>query len=46
MVVWAEESGKSECRPVMGWIGIELKNNIISRESGQTSTLVFYYEIA
>ena len=21
--LWAEESGKSECHPVMGWIGIE-----------------------
>ena len=33
-----KERGESECRPVMGWIGVELEeSNITPRESGQTS---------
>ena len=34
--VW--ECGKSECRSVTEWIGIEPKGNIIPHESEQTST--------
>ena len=33
-----KEGGKSECCPVMGWIGTELdEGNMLPRESGQTS---------
>ena len=33
-----KERGESECRPVMGWIGIALEeSNMIPRESEQTS---------
>lgn len=35
--VRVEECGKSECRSVIERIGIELKDDIIPRESGQTS---------
>lgn len=41
LVMRVEECGKSECHPVMGWIGIEPQGNIIPRESGQTSTWSF-----
>ena len=37
----AKENGKSEGRPVMEWIGIESQNNIIPRESEQTSVWSF-----
>jgi hypothetical protein len=33
-----EDGRKSECRPVMGWIGVEQQGDIIPRESAQTST--------
>jgi hypothetical protein len=42
MEVRVEECGESEGRPVMGWIGVESKDNIIPRESGQTSTGSFF----
>jgi len=38
MEMWVEESRKSECRPVIGRIGIEPRGDIISCESTQTST--------
>jgi len=40
--VRVEESGESECRSVMGRIGVESKDNITPRESGQTSTGSFF----
>jgi len=36
-----EESGESERCPVIGQIGIASRDNIISRESGQTSVWSF-----
>ena len=33
--VW--DGGRSECHPVMGWIGVEPSGNITPRESGLTS---------
>jgi hypothetical protein len=36
-----KERGKSESLPVIGRIGIESKENIIPRESGQTSARSF-----
>jgi hypothetical protein len=43
----AEESGGSECRPVMGRIGVEeWSADIIPRESGQTSAWSFITRIA
>jgi RNA-directed DNA polymerase len=41
MELWVEESGKSECRPVMGRIGVAPEGNITPRESGQTSVRSF-----
>jgi hypothetical protein len=40
--VRVEECGKSECRPVMGRIGVEPRSDITPRESGQTSTGSFF----
>jgi hypothetical protein len=42
--VRVEEGRKSECRPVIGWIGIESADNIIPCESKQTSTGSFLAE--
>jgi len=42
MGVRAEECGESECRSVMGRIGIEPKGDIIPRENGQTSAGSFF----
>jgi hypothetical protein len=41
MAVRVEECGKSEGRPVMGWIGVEPQGDITPRESGQTSIRSF-----
>src|SRR3546814_3022435 len=41
LVMRVKECGESECRPVMGRIGVEPQGNIIPRESGQTSTWSF-----
>jgi hypothetical protein len=41
MEVQVEEDGKSECRAVMVWIGVEFMDNITSHESEQTSIWSF-----
>ena len=35
--LWAEDEGESECRPVIGRIGVEPSGDITPRETGQTS---------
>jgi hypothetical protein len=42
--VWAEESGKSECRPVIGRIRIELKQHHPMRKQADFH-VVFLYKI-
>ena len=41
MEVQVEEDGKSECRVVMTWIGVESLDNITPHESEQTSIWSF-----
>jgi len=42
--LWVKESGKSECRPVMGWIGIERKRYHPTRKWADFR-MVFDHEI-
>lgn len=42
--LWVKESGKSECRPVMGWIGIERKRHHPARKRADFR-MVFDHEI-
>jgi hypothetical protein len=41
MEVQVEEDGKSKCRVVTAWIGVESRDNITPHESEQTSIWSF-----